>query len=155
MRQQERDRTLPWNFIALMSNIISGNGSGNTRVAPISTRQSEGRARDGAQRWLPNYAFYHFSHNRVPPFFSCPVYWCSCSSAALMRRIKNNHKHVLFTSTVHQITSYWGITQTHTSLHVSSNKIEKDLKTMQLSLFVTIVKATSMCARKEEFKLVV
>jgi len=81
------------------------------RVAPISARQSENtRERDGTQHWLPNYAFYHFSHNRVPPFFSCPACSCSCSSAALMRKIKNNHNRVIFTSTDHQIASCCSIT---------------------------------------------
>lgn len=89
---------------------------GNTELhlsAQDRARGIEGRERDGTQHWLPNYAFYHFSHNRVPPFFSCPVYSCSCSSAALMRKIKNNHNRVTFTSTDHQITSCCSITHTH------------------------------------------
>lgn len=84
----------PENCIALMNNIISENGE-ETRSRTYQRKTGRGEARererDGTQHWLPNYAFYHFSHNRVPPFFSCPVYSCSCSSAALMRKIKNNH----------------------------------------------------------------
>lgn len=88
---------------------------GNTESHLSAQDRARGRERDGTQHWLPNYAFYHFSHNRVPPFFSCPVYSCSCSSAALMRKIKNNHNHVIFTSSDHQITSCCSITHTHTT----------------------------------------
>ena len=101
--ERERERgPCPENCIALMNNIISENGEETrSRTYQRKTERGEARGRerererererDGTQHWLPNYAFYHFSHNRVPPFFSCPVYSCSCSSAALMRKIKNNH----------------------------------------------------------------
>lgn len=68
-----------------------GNTESHLSAQDRERRGERERERDGTQHWLPNYAFYHFSHNRVPPFFSCPVYSCSCSSAALMRKIKNNH----------------------------------------------------------------
>lgn len=87
---------------------------GNTESHLSAQDRARGRERDGTQHWLPNYAFYHFSHNRVPSFFSCPVYSCSCYSAALMRKIKNKHNGVIFTSTDHQITSHCSITHTHT-----------------------------------------
>lgn len=79
---------------------------GNAELHLSAQDRARGSERDGTQHWLPNYAFYHFSHNRVPPFFSCPVYSCSCSTAALMREIKDNHNCVVFTSTDHQMTSY-------------------------------------------------
>ncbi len=107
------------NCIALMNNIISENGEETRSRTYQHKTERAGRERDGTQHWLPNYAFYHFSHNRVPPFFSCPVYSCSCSSAALMRKIKNNHNHVIFTSTDHQITSHCSITHTHTHTHTT------------------------------------
>lgn len=116
------------------------------------------RGRDGTQHWLPNYAFYHFSHNRVPSFFSCPVYAsCSCSSAALMRKMKNNHKHVIFTSTrpPHYVLLRHHIHTNHLPImrrpHSHSpliflfifffcDIIEQCVKTLQLSFFLSVVK---------------
>ena len=107
-RKRERERGP---CIALMNNIISGNGEETPSCTYQRKTERGERERDGTQHWLPNYAFYHFSHNRVPPFLSCPVYSCSCSSAALMRKIKNNHNRVIFTCTGRQITSCCSITQ--------------------------------------------
>jgi len=125
-----KGEALPWNCVAIMNNIISEYGEETqSRTYQHNTERVEERERerDGAQHWLPNYAFYHFSHNRVPPFFSCQVYWCSCSSAALMRKIKNNHKRVIFTSTDQQIASHRDITHTNTQIQIPScfNNMEK------------------------------
>lgn len=131
-KQAARKREGPArNCIALMNNIISENWEETRSCTYQRKTEREGRERDGTQHWLSNYAFYHFSHNRVPPFFSCPVYSCSCSSAALMRKIKNNHNHVIFTSTDHQIASYCS---THKHTHTTSQSCESFIVTV-LSFF--------------------
>lgn len=147
MWRQERERALPRNCIALMNNIISENGEETPRCTNQRQDRAGGRERDGTQHWLPNYAFYHFSHNRVPPFFSCPVYPGSCSSTALMRKIKNNHKHVIFTSTDHQITSHCGITHNLLIMWTPHSHISKDLyKNNAVELICPSLTDTSNCA---------
>lgn len=78
---------------------------------------------------------------------------CSCSSAALMRKIKNNHKRVIFTYTDHQIASCCSRrTHTHTFppnlariatvlSYLNQLHEEKRILAIYFVLFLSVVKA--------------
>lgn len=102
------------------------------RDAPLCKTEWGERERDGTQHWLPNYAFYHFSHNTAPPFLHCPLHSCSCFCSALMIQLKNNHNIVICTSRDQQITSYCN-SHTHAFLQAL---VEKRFNNQSVGRFV-------------------
>lgn len=115
--KREREEALPENCTALMNNIISENG-GETQSCTYQHKTERGGGKTREEREMEHsidYLIMHFIISvTIECLLSCPVYSCSCSSAALMRKIKNNHNRVTFTSTYHHITSCYSITHTHT-----------------------------------------